>query len=355
MEKKLLTVALYELCRKNYWKLIFELTDAESVFKASYNKLAKIASAEDARKIKEFSPEEKWFCSAVKQINKGTKLFLKGDEGYPEEFNLLSNPPPFIFVKGSFTHGRLRVAVVGTRKPTFYGKKVAYDISYEIASMGVPVVSGFARGVDAISHRAALDAGCETIAVIGTGVDLCYPSENSELHGRIVEKGAVISEFLPGTLPFRQNFPLRNRLIAALASGILVIEAGERSGSLITARIGAEINREVFAVPGQITSEVSKGTNMLIKNGGAVPVSSGKELLEFLAPLKFKGVSGKKGGGSDKTEKDELLNILSCNPLHIDEIIVKLPLPRGEIMLKLTELEIKGLIKRVHGGNYIKI
>ncbi|MBD3282115.1 MAG: DNA-protecting protein DprA [Candidatus Portnoybacteria bacterium] len=206
------------------------------------------------------------------------------DKDYPAILKEISDPPKEIYVKGKILEkDKLAVAVVGTRNCTPYGKKIALDISGKLAGMGITIVSGLAKGIDTYAHRAALNKKGRTIAVLGTGLDKksFYPSSNYTLSEKISKQGAVISEYPLGTRGAKHTFPQRNRIISGLSLGIVVIEAAERSGSLITAMLGLEQNREVFAVPGPIDSKYSKGTNMLIKMG-AKPVAKIEDILEEL-------------------------------------------------------------------------
>jgi len=203
------------------------------------------------------------------------------DSSYPEELKNIPDPPVVLYYRGKLVKEEIRIAVVGSRRATFYGLDMAKRLSAELAQKGVTVVSGMARGIDSEAHKGALEAGGRTIAVFGCGVDITYPPENVRLKEQIVKSGAVISEYLPGTPPVPINFPARNRIISGLSRGVVVVEAGEKSGSLITADFALEQGRDVFAIPGNIDSKNSRGTNRLIKDGAKI-VTNADDIMEEL-------------------------------------------------------------------------
>ncbi len=311
----------------------------------------------------------KLFSFAQEQIQKAHKedvtVLTLHDSRYPVYLKEIFAPPPVIFVKGDFSvlH-RDSIAVVGTRLPTEYGKQVARSLSTEIARKGLVIVSGMAKGIDTIAHKAAMDIGGKTIAVLGCGIDIVYPSSNRGLSEQIVKNGALLSEFPMGTAPEAYNFPRRNRIISGLSAGTVVVEAGLRSGSLITANYALNQNREVFAVPGPITSASSQGTFNLIKHG-AVPVHCARDIVEN---IRFISGTPLTGGANSLTSEStppikeilsdwekSLLDTLSCNPVRIDQIAEKLDTAAGELFDKLLNMELKGLIRQVGGQQYIKI
>ena len=214
----------------------------------------------------------------------GCRFLVRGNPEYPPLLEEIFDPPLVLYARGQMEPlGHPCVAVVGTRRPTIYGLQMAQGIASDLGSRGITVVSGLARGIDAAAHRGCIEGGGRTIAVLGCGIDIVYPREHRQLTQQILEKGLLLSEFAPGTSPSPQNFPVRNRIISGLALGTLIIEASEYSGSLITARLAMEQNREVFALPGNLTSPQSFGPNFLIKQGAKL-VQSWRDVVEELPP-----------------------------------------------------------------------
>jgi DNA processing protein len=248
------------------------------------------------------------------------------------------------------------LAVVGTRRPTLYGKQVTQELTSDLARRGVTIVSGLARGIDAEAHRTALEVGGRTLAVLACGLDIVYPGEHTSLAQQIVSRGALISEYPLGTQPKADHFPRRNRIMSGISLGTLVIEAGETSGALITARLALEQNREVFAVPGSILSPASRGTNRLIQDGAKL-VRSYTDILEelnFTARVQPKPeqLEMKELLPVDDTES-LLLKKLSAQPTHIDEICRNSGLPISVVSSTMALLEIKGLVKQMGSMNYV--
>jgi DNA processing protein len=246
------------------------------------------------------------------------------------------------------------VAVVGTRRVSTYGRQVAEEIGSYLASNGVTVVSGLARGVDAIAHQSALKAGGRTIAVLGCGVDRIYPPEHTQLAERIMANGAILSDYPIGTPPDASNFPPRNRIISGLSMATVVVEAGETSGALITAQFALDQGREVFAVPGNILAIQSKGTNKLIAEG-ARPLLSVHDLLDV---LNLTRVTEQRESRmvllGDETEK-KLMGVLTQEPLHMDEIQIQTGLPIDRVSATLAMMELKGMVRQVGGMNYVAV
>ena len=247
------------------------------------------------------------------------------------------------------------MAVVGTRKPTAYGRESAYQLSYEMARAGVTIVSGLARGIDAIAHRAALEAGQRTLAVLGSGVDVIYPREHTQLAAEIVQNGALISEHPLGTRPNAQNFPRRNRIMSGMTLGTVIVEAGEGSGALLTANHALEQNREVFAVPGNIFSPSSLGTNRLIRDSAAKLVFDYTDVLEELN-LSSVGRQIEMTALFPQDESEsKVLSYVTYDPIHIDEIIRSSGLNISMVSSTLAMMELKGLVRQVGGMNYIRL
>ena len=289
------------------------------------------------------------------------KVITIRDDSYPANLKAIYDPPQVLYVKGEILPGdSFSVSVVGTRTASAYGKMAAERLSKQLASRGITIVSGMAYGVDTAAHKGALEAGGRTIAIVGNGVDIVYPSGNVGLCEEIVKSGAVVSEFAMSSPPLRGNFPRRNRLISGIALGTLVVEAPERSGALLTADFALEQGREVFAVPGQIFSEVSKGTNNLIKQGAKL-IQSVDDIIDEL-PNRL----GEKPGTEDNTWKDEQIEsqlagdekavwkAISASPIHIDDVSKVAGLPSYKVSVSLVTLELKGLIRQLPGKMFAR-
>ncbi len=272
-------------------------------------------------------------------------ILSRKDDDFPE--NIKNIPGPFfLFLRGRIKkEDSVAVAMIGTRRASEYGKVVAMKLASELAENGVTVVSGMARGIDTYSHRGALKKG-RTIAVLGSGVDICYPPENKKLMMSIIEKGAVVSEYPPGTPPYAGNFPKRNRIISGLSLLVVVVEAREGSGVLHTVRWALSQNRTVLAVPGSIYSPNSVVTNTLIKEG-AYPVTSVEDILSY---LNIEYV--RREIPHLEPQEMKLYNLIENQPLHIDEITEKMELPLSEVSLIITNLLMKGVIKELPGRRY---
>jgi DNA processing protein len=285
----------------------------------------------------------------------GIKILTWADEEYPNRLREIDQPPPILYVRGEYLQDDLfAVAIVGTRKVTPYGRQVTEDIASFLASNGITVVSGLARGVDAIAHQTALKAGGRTIAILGSGVDKIYPPEHRALAEEMMHRGAVISDYAVGTPPDASNFPPRNRIISGLSLAIVVIEAAETSGALITAEFAAEQGREVFAVPGSIHAPQSKGANRLIQKG-ALPLLTPEDLMQALDLTRMgEQKSARKILPADETEA-KVLGVLSREPLHVDEIRNQAGLPIEKISAALALMELKGMVRQVGGMNYVSV
>ena len=314
------------------------------------------------------------------------------DESYPPLLKQISDPPVLLYIAGQLLIvDTLSVAIVGSRSPTEYGKTISQQLSHQLAARGITVVSGFARGIDTCAHRGALEAGGRTVAVFGCGLSIMYPETNQALAAEIIKSGALVSEF-PMTMPPRgANFPRRNRVISGLTLGTLVVEASDRSGSLITARHAAEQGREVFAVPGQIFSNVSQGTHSLI-NQGATLINSVDDILDAL-PQDYTGIlrqepatrqpTPRRDLGSKRSDRtihpqsteakstptsqsntqaelnltpDEqaVLSTMEGSSVHIDQIARDTQLPIGKVSSLLVMLELKGIVQQLPGKQFVK-
>jgi DNA processing protein len=287
--------------------------------------------------------------------SQGIKILTWKDEVYPQRLKEIEQPPPVLYVRGDYLLDDLfAVAIVGTRRVTPYGRQITEELSSYLASNGITVISGLARGVDAIAHQTALKAGGRTIGVLGSGVDKIYPPEHRQLAEKMMEHGAIISDYAPGTPPDASNFPPRNRIISGLSLAVVVIEAGETSGALITAEFAAEQGREVFAVPGSILAPQSKGTNKLIQEG-ALPLLSVNDLMQALNLTRMgEHKAARKIIPADETEA-RLMNVLSAEPLHVDEIRNQSELPIEKVSATLALMELKGMVRQVGGMNYVAV
>jgi DNA processing protein len=285
----------------------------------------------------------------------GITILTWEDGLYPQRLKEIDQPPPVLYVRGALTEeDAWAVAVVGTRRISAYGRQVAEELASFLAANGVTVVSGLARGVDAVAHQSALKAGGRTIAVLGSGVDRVYPPEHSQLAAKIIGSGALVSDFAPGTAPEASNFPPRNRIISGLAMATVVVEAGETSGALITAQFAVDQGREVFAVPGNILAPQSKGTNRLIAEG-AHPLLSARDLLDVMNLTRVSEQrSVRKALPGDEIES-RLMNVLSHEPPHMDEIRSQTGLPIERVSATLAMMELKGLVRQVGGMNYVAV
>ena len=277
------------------------------------------------------------------------------DEDYPRLLKEIDQSPPVIYIKGNLTPAdEFAVAMVGTRRVTAYGQQVARDTSTYLAGHGLTIVSGLARGVDALAHQHALQAGGRTIAVLGCGVDVVYPPEHRRLAEAIVENGALISDYPLGTQPEGSNFPPRNRVISGLSLATIVVEAGERSGALITADFAVEQGRDVFAVPGNIFSPASRGTNRLIQKGAFV-MSSPQDVLDVLDLSQIEDYKDARQVFPADTTEAKILQVMDYEPMHIDEICNQTQLPIEKVSASLTLMELKGMIQHVGGMRYSAI
>jgi DNA processing protein len=304
---------------------------------------------------------------AEKEIGKtkkaGADIITCIDEGYPEAFKNIAGGPIVIYVRGSIVAGdSLSVAVIGTRRPTSYGRAAAERFSRELAISGVTTVSGLARGIDSEVHSASISAGGRTIAVLGNGLNWHYPPENRKLEDNIASHGALITEFAMDVSPDKCNFPRRNRLISAFALATLIIEADEKSGALITAKYCAEQGKDVFAVPGPVFSKYSKGPHMLIKQGAHL-AETAYDILEEIRPMAEAFGTAKVEPEKRPLETTDFEGVESrimallennFNGISADKLSAVLGLAPAEIFSSLTTLEIKGYIKCLPGKSYVR-
>lgn len=346
-------------------RLVEEFGSAEKVFQADSFRLraVKYMREEAVQAISSCDPEKVGLKEWEKASKLGFKVLHFGGADYPENLKNIHDPPPVLYMAGETgKNDKNAIAVVGSRDPTEYGKKVTARISSDLVNAGVTIVSGMARGIDSEAHRSAIANGGRTIAVLGCGLDIVYPPENVRLFKAIAENGAVVSPFPLGTKPEKGNFPVRNRIISGLSLGVVVIQATTPdSGSLITARHALEQGREVFAVPGEIGRNTSRGTNILIKKGEAKLVeNAGDILVEILPQLVSREMGEEKNIFMEKSrpklEGDEkrVYESMDDQPVHIDIIARKCNIPVHEISAVLLKLELKNLVLRRPGMHYVR-
>ena len=306
-----------------------------------------------------------------------SRALSPADARYPSRLAEVPDAPATLHVRGALVDAdALAVAIVGSRRATPYGLEVAETLAADLAARGVTIVSGLARGIDAAAHRGALRVGGRTLAVLGSGIDVIYPPENRRLAAEIAERGALLSQFAPGTPPLAHHFPLRNRVIAGLSLGVVVVEAAERSGALITARLAAEFGREVMAVPGPVTSPASRGAHALIRDGAAL-VERGEDVIaelparwrecvrpavrrdEQVAPGRRDHLAHARRAGGHSGDADEgeaaVLDAVGDEPMTMDDVIEKSGLASGRAAAVLSALELEGRVRQIEGKRFVQV
>lgn len=342
----------------NFRRLVDAFGDAHGVFNAPYEALRDVEGIgpERAHAIKTFNAWDKVDAELERAAAARLAVTVLGDEDYPSLLAEIHDPPPVLYYKGDLKRlPRTTLAVVGTRRPTDYGTDATAFICEPLAAAGIGIVSGLARGIDSCAHRAALRAGGFTAAVLGSGADVCYPVENKRLYDEICDRGVVFSELPPGTSPAAENFPRRNRIISGLAVGVLVVEADEISGALITAGLAADQGRDVFAVPGSIFSPQSNGCRMLIQKGAKAVGNAAEIMVEYVRgnlaepsaepprPLEIAALS-------DDAQK--VLAAVTGEGSDADELAASAGWPVARVAQALLELEIAGFVEKLPGNRY---
>jgi DNA processing protein len=348
----------------------------QAIFRASRSELeAAGLSAGVAQSIASGCAFEEAAEQHEKVAKLGVELVPITDARYPARLREIFDPPPLLYARGRVELlGRLMLGVVGTRRPTPYGVQVAARLSKDLSEAGLTIASGMARGIDTAAHRAVLEAGGDTVAVFGCGVDEVYPSENRKLSESLAEKGLVISEFPMGAPPFPQNFPVRNRIISGMSAGVLVVEGGEYSGSTITAKLASEQNREMFAVPGNVTSKMSWGPNLLIKQGAKLVQEWNDVVAELkeedrrtlveqcrnrLNPQEKSGNESKNpfpASDINSNARVILKALKHDSPVALDSLVDAFEgLNTSDVIAALFELELSGLVRQLPGKSYIKV
>jgi DNA processing protein len=341
-------------------RLLDRFKTPEAVFRAPLKELMKIEGLGEkmAGEIQK-GPLEKSVKRELSLLERvGGKIIAFNDDAYPKRLKDIYDPPALVYFRGELRReDELAVAIVGSRKTSPYGRWFTEKIGQDLASHGVTIVSGMARGIDSVAHKGALQGGGRTIAVLGCGIDVIYPSENRDLFYQIIEHGAVLSEFPMGSPPEGGHFPRRNRIISGLSIGVVIVQASSKSGSLITAGYALEQGREVFAVPGNVGAEGSRGTNQLIKEGAKL-VESSEDILEDVLPQwrrEGEAVRDAEAPGRDLAGGEKVLyELLGETPLHIDAIIRESRLDPGKVSSFLLNLELKGLISQWPGKCFSK-
>jgi len=325
----------------------------EAIFGAEQKDLMAVPGVdEDLAKAILSYQRSKEIAQRIKQAkNLGVRVISYLDEKFPVNLKGVAHMPPVLFIRGEIKENdRQAVAVVGTRRPSHYGSQVAENLGLELAAAGITVISGLARGIDTYAHKGALNGNGRTIAVLGCGIDVCYPPENRQLCEAIVRQGAVASEYPLGMEPLAMNFPKRNRIISALSIAVVAVEAGERSGVLNTCVWAKEQGRMIFAAPGRIGDERSIGTNRLIRDGAKI-LTATSDILSWLG-VKVAGMPLKEVVLAE--EEKPLLELIKNDPVHIDEICEALGIPMAELLNLLFQLEVKGIIKQIPGKFFVR-
>lgn len=337
--------------------LLKKLKSTEEIWNYSRDKSWLLSGDKNEIKVKSkiiAASDEKELESVKKTVFKNEiKLVSYNDTSFPDRLKLYGDCPVFLFYKGDLNklNSRKSAAVVGSRSCTAYGKSAAASISRDLCRGGINVISGLARGVDGEAHRSALANGGYTCGVLGCGLDVVYPRENVRLYNEMFKNGCVVTEFIPGTRPAAYNFPKRNRIISGLADVVIVVEAGEKSGSLITAGMALAQNKSVFAVPGSIFSDRSSGTNRLIRDGASIYTDAAD--LNVCLSLNF-GIMNSSAGMFPNELQSRIFDILSEKPMHIDEIINITHIDIKQLYELLFELQLDNRILCLTGNHYIR-
>ena len=349
-------------------RLLKEFGSPEEIFRAPLRQLeaCNLPSpvAQAVFKKEAFKRAEKELAGVRKIDN--CKLINWTEPEYPQTLLQIYDPPVLLYVRGDPQVLNLpSIAIVGTRRPTLYGTQMAERLGRDLAACGLVIVSGMARGIDAIGHQGAMAANGRAMGVLGTGIDVCYPKENKKLYEKVLERGAILSEFPLRTHPAPENFPVRNRIVAGMPLGVVVVEGAQYSGSLITARLAMEFGREVFGVPGNVTQPVSFAPNQLIKQGAKLVAGAEDVIEELSTPVRAMLVQAEQPereqrnllaeAGLSGAEK-KVYDLLSTEePMHIDDIVEASGLNSSEVLATLFDLEMKGIVRQSPGKRFSKV
>ncbi|MBI3670706.1 MAG: DNA-protecting protein DprA [Acidobacteria bacterium] len=349
-------------------KLLRHFGSPEAIFRAPLTELeACQLPAPVAQAIASQSPLKAAEKELAEVRKLGCRLIHWDETEYPKRLLEIYDPPPLLYVKGNPAPlGRHCLSMVGTRRPTPYGNQVAERLARDLAARGLVIVSGLARGIDSSAHKGACAApGGTTVGVLGTGIDVIYPKENKKLFAQVEERGALITEFPLGFYPAPENFPIRNRIVAGLALGVVIVEGAQYSGSLITARLAMEFNREVYGVPGNVTQPTSFAPNQLIKQGAKL-VMSWEDVVEELPtevraelfPVEPTTVEQRASlfeASLSPAEKTLYALLGTDEPRHVDELVEKSELSSSAVLATLFELEMKGIVRQMPGKQFVKV
>jgi DNA processing protein len=349
-------------------RLLKRFESPEGIFRASLPELEAChltaAAAQAVVKKEAFKRAEKELAKIRTIADCG--LLNWTDPEYPQTLLQIYDPPILMYVRGDAQILNLpALGIVGTRKPTLYGTQMAERLGRELAARGIVVVSGMARGIDAIGHQGAMAVNGRAIGVLGTGIDVCYPKENKKLYEKVLQRGAILSEFPLGTHPAPENFPVRNRIVAGMPLGIVVVEGAQYSGSLITARLAMEFGREVFGVPGNVTQPVSFAPNQLIKQGAKLVTNAEDVIEELPTPIRAALMKAERPEAEQRnlmaaaalnSSEKKLYDLLNSEEaLPIDDIVERSSLNSSEVLATLFNLEMKGIVRQLPGKQFSKI
>jgi DNA processing protein len=349
-------------------RLLRQFGSPEDVFKAGLRQLEACelpaATAQAIVKREGFKRAEKEIA-AIRGIS-GCQLLNWSEPEYPQTLLQIYDPPVLLYVRGDAQIlNAPSLAVVGTRRPTLYGTQMADRLSRDLAARGIVIVSGLARGIDAIAHQGTMTANGRAIGVLGTGIDVCYPKENKKLYEKVLERGAILSEFPLGTHPAPENFPIRNRIVAGMPLGAIIIEGAQYSGSLITARLAMEFGREVFGVPGNVTQAVSFAPNLLIKQGAKLVTCAEDVIEELPTPVRAALTQLEQPEAEQRNllvaasltgSGQKIYALLSSDePRPIDDIVERTGLNSSDVLATLFDLEMKGFVRQLPGKQFSKI
>lgn len=341
---------------RRFHLLIDHFGSASQVWFASKNEIVKLTSFLGSNVVNEIiNQRNDNILVRIKRMMDSSefRIITLFDDEYPTLLKEIYDPPPVLYCKGlPIKNHQPAISIVGSRKSTAYGRQMAEKFSYELAAAGVTVVSGLARGIDAMAHYGALKAGGDTVGVLGCGVDIIYPPENKKLFSRMEQEGTILTEYPPGSGPLAGNFPARNRIISGMTSGVLVIEAGQKSEALITVDFALEQGREVYALPGNINVLQSAGTNKLLKEGAKL-VTDVQDILEDLGLKQEKKKKAQEPVQLDFFET-QVYNALREGERHLEELLKETKMDIHKLNAVLTMLEIKGIVKQMPGKIFIR-
>ncbi|GAC1703207.1 MAG: DNA-processing protein DprA [Candidatus Acidiferrum sp.] len=349
-------------------RLLRKFGSPAAIFRASLTDLEAcnlpVQAAQAVIQKQSFARAEKELAAVSRTAN--CRLLNWTEPEYPQTLLQIYDPPVLLYVRGDTQILNLpSISIVGTRRPTLYGSQMAERLGRDLAARGLVIVSGMARGIDAIGHQGAMVAKGRAIGVLGTGIDVCYPKENKKLYEKVLERGAIISEFPLGTHPAPENFPVRNRIVAGMPLGVIVVEGAQYSGSLITARLAMEFGREVFGVPGNVTQPVSFAPNELIKQGAKLVTNADDVIEELPTPVRAMLVKAEQPEADQrnlllaeslKPSEKTLFTLLSADdPIPVDDLVERSGLNSSEVLATLFDLEMRGIVRQSPGKQFSRV